>query len=203
MCFEPSTIFTTEIRDKVLKPITSGGKLYQKNPQILIFVKLHTFAGSVLITSVANWCTEDLGAKYSEKQVLHFAIHKWQGYKKAKQIVLFGKPLIIWWNVCQSTCSAPCITLNLVTPWHSVRAMLANSEACCGLDIGMPDDTMYASPIVSTWIAQQCKQTTIAYSETEESDQFFAFLTSHNFLHNYNVIHCWCSETVGLSNKHT
>jgi len=29
--------------------------------------------------------------------------------------------------------------------------MSANSEACCGLAIGMPDDTMYASPIVSTW----------------------------------------------------
>jgi len=43
------------------------------------------------------------------------------------------------------------VTLKLVTPWHSVRAMLANSGACCGLDIGIPDDTMYASPIVSTW----------------------------------------------------
>jgi len=32
--------------------------------------------------------------------------------------------------------------------------MSANSEACCGLDIGMPDDTMYASPIVSTWTTE-------------------------------------------------
>jgi len=47
------------------------------------------------------------------------------------------------------------ITLNLVTPWHSVRAMLANSGACCGLAIGIPDDTMYASPIVSTWTGKQ------------------------------------------------
>jgi len=33
--------------------------------------------------------------------------------------------------------------------------MSASSEACSGLGIGMPDDTMYASPIVSTWTVQQ------------------------------------------------
>jgi len=46
-------------------------------------------------------------------------------------------------------------TLNLVTPWHSARAMSANSDAWVGLGTGIPDDTMYASPIVSTWIVRQ------------------------------------------------